>query len=152
MSQPEPTLVLTYDAVTPEIMADVLKRTGYRANLVENARGPQIQSAAQGMGFIVSFGNPGAGGEGSYADFAFQCWIGVQGELPQDLITSWNSGMRFARVFLSGEFLVLSMDVMVAGGVTENHLIGQCELWDRVIRDFILHLRRPATTVAQEAR
>ena len=121
-----------------------------RAALVENARAPQIQSAAQGMGFLVSFGNP-AGGEGSYADFAFQCWIGVQGELPADLVTSWNAGMRFARVFLSGEFLVLSMDVMVAGGVTENHLVGQCELWDRVIRDFILHLRRPVGAAPREA-
>jgi hypothetical protein len=51
--------------------------------------------------------------------------------------------MRFARLSRQGEHLVLSMDVVVAGGVTENHLVAQCELWDRVIRDFIMFLRKP---------
>ena len=130
-------------AVTPAAMAEALRRTGYRAALADNAGVPQVQSAAQGLGFIVSFGNPGQGGPGSYVDCAFQCWIGIQGELPDELITAWNQGMRFARMFRQGEHLVVTMDVVVAGGVTEGYLSGQCELWDRVIRDFILHLRRP---------
>lgn len=130
-------------AVTPAAIAEALRRTGYRAALADNAGVPQVQSAAQGLGFVVSFGNPSQSGEGSYADCAFQCWIGIQGELPDDLVTAWNQGMRFARMFRQGEHVVVSMDVVVAGGVTEDYLCGQCELWDRVIRDFILHLRRP---------
>jgi hypothetical protein len=52
--------------------------------------------------------------------------------------------MRFARLFRQDAFLVLTMDVVLAGGVTDDYLCAQCELWDRVIRDFILHLRNPA--------
>jgi hypothetical protein len=131
-------------AVNPEEMAAILRRTGYRATVAELAGQPQVQSAAQGLGFFIGFGNAEPAAPGAFIDLAFQCLISIQGEVPAGMIEGWNRSMRFARLFRQDAFLVLTMDVVLAGGVTDDYLCAQCELWDRVIRDFILHLRNPA--------
>lgn len=141
---------LILEHLTAEVVADILRRCGYRASVVENGRAQQVHSAAQGLGFLIGFGNALEGVDGQYADCVFQCWIGIQGDLPADLVPSWNHSMRFARLSRQGEHLVLSMDVVVTGGVTDKHLVAQCELWDRVIRDFIMFLRKPVQTESSE--
>ncbi|WP_428382608.1 YbjN domain-containing protein [Nevskia ramosa] len=141
-------------SVSPEDLAEVLRKTGYRAAVAEQQGGgqmggPQVQSAAQGLGFFIGFGNPlpasdaALGGSRQYVDFAFHCWLNIEGELRPDLVDSWNRGKRFARLFHQAPLLVLSMDVVVAGGVAEGFLIAHCELWDRILQDFIAHLRLP---------
>jgi hypothetical protein len=131
-------------AVTAEDIAAILHKCGYRASIVQQERGTQVQSAAQGLGFFVGLGNAQPEQPGSHLDFSFHCWITIQGELPLGLVGNWNQSMRFARLFRRGQLLVLTMDVLVAGGVTEAYLCAQCELWDRVIHDFIRHINRPA--------
>ena len=136
-------------AVTPALIADALQKCGYRAQAVERDGVRQLQSAAQGLGFFVSFGNPAAV-SGSFIDYSFQCWIAIEGTLAPELIDSWNRGKRFARLYRQEQMLVLIMDVLVAGGVTENYLRAQVEIWDRVLHDFVQHLRQsvPVTTAA----
>jgi hypothetical protein len=129
-------------STTPAAFAEILRRTGYRAAVVEQQGRVQVQSAAQGLGFFVAFGNPDPGAPGSHVDIAFHCLMTIQGELPAGLVERWNREMRFARLYRQDDFLVLCMDVMLAGGVSEEFLCAQCELWDRVIRDFILRIRR----------
>lgn len=148
-------------SVSPEDLAEVLRKTGYRAAVVEpqvggqtGPIGPQVQSAAQGLGFFIGFGNPlpavdaALGGSRHYVDFAFHCWLNIEGDLRPDLVDGWNRSKRFARLFHQAPLLVLSMDVVVAGGVSEAFLIAHCELWDRVLQDFIAHLRLPASNTA----
>jgi hypothetical protein len=137
--------------ITPTEFAETLRQSGYRATLVEQQERPQVQSAVQGIGFVVVFGNAAADEPGHYIDLAFQCLIAIQGELPPGLIETWNRDMRFARLFRHGDYLVLAMDFSLTGGVTAEHLCAQCDLWDRVIRDFILRLRvQPVSEVAEE--
>jgi hypothetical protein len=136
-------------STTPTAIAEILKASGYRANVVEHERYPQVQSAAQGLGFFVGFGNPAA--SGGYSDFSFHCWITIQGELPPHLIDGWNQNKRFARLYRQGQLLILTMDVIVAGGVAPSHLRAQIELWDRVIHDFMRHLKQPAPAAAAGA-
>ena len=138
-------------AITPSIIAEILKATGYRANVVERDGVQQVQSAAQGLGFFLGFGNAVPNASAQYVDFSFHCWITIQDELPAGLVESWNQSMRFARLFRQQQLLVLTMDVMVAGGVTEAFLCAQCELWDRVIADFIRHIKRPVAAAAAAA-
>lgn len=138
--------------VTAAAIAEALRASGYRANLVEQSGAPQIQSAAQGLGFYIGFGNAQAGVADAYTDFAFHCVLGIEGELAPGLIEGWNRGMRFARLFRQQDLLVLSMDVIVAGGVSDAHLHAQIELWDRLLRDFVRHLRgNDAPTAAEHA-
>lgn len=68
----------------------------------------------------------------------------VQGEVPAQLVPGWNQSRRFARMWLQGNFLVLEMDVTVAGGVTADHLRAQIGLWDRLLQELLLHLRQNA--------
>jgi hypothetical protein len=130
-----------FGAVSAEAVAAILRKTGYRASVVTQGGVPQVQSAAQGLGFLVAFGNPASDAGDAWVDFSLQCLIAIEGELPAGLVDDWNRGMRFARLFRQDQLLVLAMDVVVAGGVTEAFLCTQFELWDRVIRDLLRHLR-----------
>lgn len=140
-------MINLHQAVTPFLVAEVLRSAGYRAQLAETPSGRQVQSAAQGVGFFVAFGNASPTEEGQYADFSFHCWITIEGDLAPAVVESWNQNKRFARLFRSKQLLVLTQDVLVAGGVSDAHLQAQVEIWDRVIQDFLHHLKRlaPAT-------
>ena len=131
----------TLAAISPEEFAAILRRCGYRATVVEQGGRVQVQSAAQGIGFFAAPGNRLKEDESRHVDLALQSVIAIQGELPAGLVEGFNRDMRFARLFRSGDYLVLAMDIVLAGGVTEEHLCAQCELWDRILRDFILRLR-----------
>lgn len=126
--------------VSPQSLTDVLQAAGYRVNQSEQNGIVQLLSASQGIGYAVRFGNP-AVEQGSYVDFTFSCALRVQGELPQGVAEQWNATRRFARLSLQGEFLVMEMDVVLAAGVSSDHLRGNLELWDRLLQEFIVYLR-----------
>lgn len=131
----------TLAGISAEEFAGILRRCGYRATVVEQGGRTQVQSAAQGIGFFAAPGNRVQGDDTRFVDLALQSVIAVQGDLPPGLVEGFNHDMRFARLFRAGDHLVLAMDIVLAGGVTEEHLCAQCELWDRILRDFILRLR-----------
>ncbi|HVE07685.1 MAG TPA: YbjN domain-containing protein [Paraburkholderia sp.] len=146
--QAEETLI---EAVGVDPLADVFKAAGYRVTPAEQNGTVQLMSASQGVGFAVRFGNPGVEA-GTFLDFTLSCALQVQGELPAEIVASWNRTKRFARLWEQGQFLVLEMDVVVAGGISERNVRSLIELWDRLIREFLLHLRnRPAMAAAEAA-
>lgn len=163
------------EAVSIEQLAQVFRAAGYRVTMAEQNGAVQLMSASQGVGFAVRFGNVAAGfavpdaasragsQAGSqavaqtatdalrYLDYTLSCVLQVQGELPADLVASWNRTKRFARLANHGPFLALEMDVVVAGGVSGRYLRSTIELWDRLIQEFLLHLRNRPAMAAQEA-
>ncbi|MDN7902975.1 YbjN domain-containing protein [Burkholderia diffusa] len=149
------------EAISAERLADVLRRAGYRVTAAEQNGTVQLMSASQGIGFAVRFGNPamafapqGADAQAaglSYIDYTLSCVLQVQGELPAELVAEWNRTKRFARLASHGQFLALEMDVVVAGGVSERYLRSTIELWDRLIQEFLLHLRNRPAMAEQEA-
>lgn len=134
--------------VSPQSLTDVLQAAGYRVNQTEQSGIVQLLSASQGIGYAVRFGNPAAE-QGRYVDFTFSCALRVQGELPAGLAELWNASRRFARLSVQGEFLVMEMDVVVAAGVSDDHLRGNLELWDRLLQEFIVYLREYSQNAAQ---
>jgi len=147
------------EAISAERLADILRRAGYRVTVAEQNGAMQMMSASQGVGFAVRFGNPAAGlvPQGTdaaaipYIDYTLSCVLQVQGDLPAELVANWNRTKRFARLASHGAFLALEMDVVVAGGVSERHLRSTVELWDRLIQEFLLHLRNRPALAEQEA-
>lgn len=146
--------------VTPQSLTEVLQAAGYRVNETEQNGIVQLLSASQGIGYAVRFGNP-TPMPGQYLDFTFSCALRVQGELPAGLAELWNASRRFARLSVQGEFLVMEMDVVVAAGVSPEHLRSNLELWDRLLQEFIVYLREfsqnaarmhPAVEPAEAAR
>ena len=138
--------------VSPQSLTDVLQAAGYRVNQSEQNGIVQLLSASQGIGYAVRFGNP-ALEQGNFVDFTFSCALRVQGDLPQGVAEQWNATRRFARLSLQGEFLVMEMDVVVAAGVSNEHLRGNLELWDRLLQEFIVYLRDfSQTTAVQTAK
>lgn len=135
------------NSVTTESLTDLLQGAGYRVNQTEQNGIVQLLSASQGIGYAVRLGNPG-NEAGHYVDFTYSCALRVQGELPAGLAQLWNASRRFARLSLQGEFLVMEMDVVVAG-VGESHLRSQLELWDRLLQEFIVYLREYSQQAAQ---
>ena len=134
--------------VSPVSLTDLLQGAGYRVNSSEQNGIVQLLSASQGIGFSVRFGNP-AVEAGHYVDFTFSCALRVQGELPEGLAQTWNTSRRFARLAVQGEFLVMEMDVVVAAGVSADHLRSNLELWDRLLQEFIVYLREFSQQAAQ---
>ncbi|HYG45808.1 MAG TPA: YbjN domain-containing protein [Bordetella sp.] len=130
-------------ALSADSLTDLLQRAGYRVTRSEQNGLVQLLSASQGVGFSVRFGNPGTQ-PGEYVDYTLSCALRVQGDLPAGLAEGWNLSKRFARMATQGAFLVLEMDVVVAGGVNEAHLLAMAELWDRVLQEFLLYLRQYA--------
>ena len=133
--------------VTVQSLTDLLQDAGYRVNPSEQNGIVQLLSASQGIGFAVRFGNPSPEQDG-YVDFTYSCALRVQGQLPEGLTQVWNASRRFARLSQQGEFLLMEMDVVVAG-VGASHLRSQLELWDRLLQEFIVYLREYSQQAAQ---
>ncbi|NYH20405.1 YbjN domain-containing protein [Paraburkholderia bryophila] len=147
------------EAVSIDRLAEILKAAGYRVTVAEQNGALQLMSASQGVGFSVRFGNAVQVAAAAatdpaavrYLDYTHSCVLQVQGELPMELVASWNRTKRFARLADHGPFLALAMDVIVAGGVTERYLRSTIELWDRLIQEFLLHLRNRPVLAEQQA-
>ncbi|PTQ87381.1 YbjN domain-containing protein [Agitococcus lubricus] len=129
--------------VSPQQMVDMLQKVGCRAVIKQEAQQVQVHSAAQGLNFAISFGQ--AQGEG-FTDIAFSCAIKIEGDPPAQLIDGWNQQKRFTRLLKQGEWLVLVMDVLVAGGVTPVWLSSQCELWDGLLKEYVRYLQNPSAS------
>lgn len=136
------------NAISPRQLAEILQQAGYRAAEVQHGNSVQIQSAAQGLNFAIAFGNAAPGVEGGFSDFSFSCPLQIQGDLDPQLLESWNSTRRFARLSRQGHWLVLVQDVLIAGGVSPEWLRAQCELWDGILREYLRHLQTPLTPAA----
>jgi len=143
-------------SISPARVQEILQGAGYRVTSSELNGATQLFSAAQGIGFIVRFGNA-AQDQGEYLDYSYSCALQVQGgELPAGLVESWNATKRFARLARHENFLVLESDVVLAGGVTETHVRAMTELWDRLLQEYVLFLRQfsvqsPVATVEETA-
>ncbi|RKP52493.1 YbjN domain-containing protein [Trinickia fusca] len=148
------------EAVSIDQVAEIFRAAGYRVTPAEQNGMVQLMSASQGVGFAIRFGNvaPAVAGQDvpasaesvRYLDYTLSCVLQVQGELPAELVSSWNRTKRFARLATHGAFLALEWDVLVAGGVSERHVHATIELWDRLIQELLLHLRNRPAMAAQE--
>jgi len=128
--------------ITPAEIAAVLQDAGFRADVIDEDGKPRVRSAVQGLAFSICFVSPPEG-EQQYSDFSFHCPLRIKGSLPDGIVNRWNRNKRFARLVRNEHFLYVTMDVMLSGGVTSEHLRAQCELWDRLIRELFMHLQQP---------
>jgi hypothetical protein len=129
--------------LTVEALRSALQQVGYRVEEVTDpvTHLPYLRSATGGLAFDVRPGNRLSDLDDGFVDIAFTAILQVQGELPLEVVNRWNTMRRFARLQLSQPFLVLCLDVSVAGGVMANHLRGQIEIWDRLVQELITYLR-----------
>jgi Putative bacterial sensory transduction regulator len=132
--------------VTLEELRTALQAAGYRAELVTDGNISLLRSATNGLGFDVRPGNPFPGKPDHFSDVAFVAVLTVQGSMPLDLVNKWNRMHRFCRLFVdkpqgSAEFLVLTLDLSIAGAVSPNYVRTQLQIWDSLIQQLIPWLR-----------
>jgi hypothetical protein len=140
------------NTINAEQVSDAIKAAGCAVTTTEQDGTTWLHSASHGIGFQVLWGN--AVTPGQYADFTLSCPLRVQGGvLPEGVLTEWHRTKRFARVALHGDFVVLEMDVMVAGGVAPAHLAVSLLLWTQMMGQFFLYLRnyKPEAAAGSEA-
>ncbi|WP_287497855.1 YbjN domain-containing protein [Pandoraea sp. CB10b_02] len=126
--------------VTSAQVADAIRAAGCAVSVQQDDLVTRLHSASHGIGYQVHWGNQT--GVDQYLDFTLSCPLRVQGgELPDGLLNEWHRSRRFARVAAHGEFLVLEMDVFVAGGVSQEFLRFSLRLWVEMMGQFFLHLR-----------
>ncbi|MDC8757979.1 YbjN domain-containing protein [Janthinobacterium fluminis] len=135
-------------------VSDAIKAAGCAVTRIEQDGVVHLHSASHGVGFQVLWGNVAVPGQ--YADLTLSCPLRVQGgELPDGILAEWHRSKRFARVAQHGDFLVLEMDVLAAGGVSPAYLDISLQLWTQMMGQFFLHLRNfsaaaPAPAAAAE--
>ncbi len=119
---------------TTESLRDLLQRFGYRAEIVadEVTGAMLLRSATSGMNFDIRPGNRLADHPAQFVDLSFLGLFKIEGELPLGPLNDWNNARRFSRLHLAQGFLLLDMDVTVAGGVTPDHLRAHLEIWDQL--------------------
>ena len=145
MEQDNNTLLHT---VSADQVADAIKAIGCAVTSAEQDGVTRLHSASHGIGFQVLWGNVAA--PGKYADLTLSCPLRVQGgSLPAGLLEEWHRSKRFARVAVHGDFVVLEMDVLVAGGVTTDFLTLNLQLWTQMMGQFFLHLRNFSAATPQ---
>lgn len=121
-------------------VADAIRAAGCAVTSVQDGQTVRLQSASHGIGFQVLWGN--AVGPDQYLDFTLSCPLHVQGgKLPEGLFNAWHRTRRFARVSAHGDFVVLEMDVVAAGGVHADYVTVAMQLWTQMMGQFFLHLR-----------
>ncbi|HEY4317897.1 MAG TPA: YbjN domain-containing protein [Herbaspirillum sp.] len=137
-------------SMTPDQVSDAIKGIGCAVTAFEQEGVTRLHSAAHGVGFQVLWGNALAAG--LYADFTLSCPLRVQGGvLPEGLLGEWYRTKRFARVAQHGDFVVLEMDVIVAGGVNPAHIQLSLQLWTQMMGQFFLFLRSYTANAAAAA-
>lgn len=146
----EPAMSDIIHTITLDSLREILQQAGYRVETVTDpvANSAYLRSATAGLAFDIRPGNRLAGADQGFADIAFVAVLQVQGELPLDLVNRWNATRRFVRLQLSQPFLVLSLDVSVAGGVAPGHLRAQIEIWDHLMQQLIAYLREELPKIA----
>ena len=129
-------------SVTPEQLGEIMQVAGYRTEHRTDTNGtPLIASATGGISFNVRLGNRAIAPVEGYIDFTYLTVIKIEGDFPLDRINDWNRNKRFSRLHKVDDFIVLDMDIIVAGGVTQNHIRATMELWDRLLQEMMGWLR-----------
>ncbi|UVA80579.1 YbjN domain-containing protein [Pandoraea commovens] len=137
-NESSPLDVITF--MTSAQVADAIRAAGCAVSVQQDDLVTRLHSASHGIGYQVHWGNQA--GVDQYLDLTLSCPLRIQGgDLPEGLINEWHRSRRFARVAAHGEFLVLEMDVFVAGGVTSEFLRFSMRLWVEMMGQFFLHLR-----------
>jgi hypothetical protein len=141
----------TLEKLTLDGLRELIQLAGYRVETVTDpvANIPYLRSATNGLAFDIRPGNRLAADEQGFIDVALIAVLQVQGDLPLDVVNRWNATRRFARLQLSPPFLALSLDVSVAGGVSQNHLRAQIEIWDQLVQQLVIFLREELATLAK---
>jgi hypothetical protein len=132
--------------MTLESLRDLLQDSGYRVETVGEGGIRFLRSASSRFAFDIRPGNGIVGAADHFGDIAFVALLAVQGTLPLDLVNRWNCTRRFGRLFLDQsipgqDFLVLSMDVSFIGGVSQQQLRAQIEIWDSLLQQLVPWLR-----------
>ena len=136
--------------LTSDLVSDAIKAAGCAVTAVDQDGIVQLHSASHGIGFQVLWGNPMSANR--YADCTLSCPLRVQGgTLPESVVGEWHRTKRFARLAQHGDFLVLEMDVLVAGGVSAAYLNVCLQLWTQMMGQFFLYLRNYTPAAGEPA-
>lgn len=143
--------VMTF--VTLDTLRTLIHDAGFRAETVVDGSVTLLRSASNGLGFDIRSGNVFSEKPDHLADVAFVAVFAVQGGFPLDLLNLWNRTHRFGRLFIDRtvperEFLVLSLDVSVLGGVTAAYLRHKLLIWDSLVQQLVPWLREQLGKIA----
>jgi hypothetical protein len=139
----------TIMSVTPETMGEILQSAGCRVEHAKDPEGiPVIGSATNGMTFNIRFVNKAPAPLEGYIDLTYITILKFDQPLPLETINEWNRSRRFARLNISEDLLIMDMDVILSGGVSETHLRTSLEIWDRMMQELIAFIRNKSPAPA----
>ncbi|MEI5677093.1 MULTISPECIES: YbjN domain-containing protein [unclassified Mesorhizobium] len=136
--------------ITRGLLAEILGECGWKVTLEGNDEAPRIASAVNGVNFNIHFGTRCTDGDG-WTDFTVSAPFAIDEEISSVLGAFWNRRNRFARVYRTDKQLLIEMDVIVAGGVSRDHLKYQFAVWNDLTTLFLRHLKADHAVLARQS-
>lgn len=135
--------------VTSDLLAEILGECGWRGALEGSGETLRIVSAVNDVNFNIYFGTKCIDGDG-WTDFTISAPFVIDQEISSVLGAFWNRRNRFARVYRTDTQILIDMDVIVAGGVSRDHLAYQFAVWSDLTRLFLRHLKADHAVLARQ--
>jgi hypothetical protein len=130
--------------VSVDDLSTLLQARGFRVERLEQGGEELLRSASSGFPFHIRFGNKATPDGHDHLDFTLSLVIKVDAFDLAPLVSEWNRSKRFGRLHAEADVVALEMDVLVAGGVTDNHILARVEIWDRLMHELVRSLRLKA--------
>jgi len=127
-------------SISPQAICELLQRRGFRASILEGSDGPIVESATEGLTFQVRFRSVPTS-DGTWSDWTNVLVVRLDTQIDSGFVDTWNRTWRYGRLSISENHLLLAMDVSIAGGVTEEHIRVQNQVWDKLVRKLAAELR-----------
>lgn len=123
---PAPALIATTDATR---LAAALRAAGFAAEVSRKAEGPVVLASFDGVAFQATASNCLAGAA-ACTDIELYARFADRPRPRLELLNGWNNRTRYARAFLDPDGVAaLQFDIGLSGGISQDNLEFQLELW-----------------------
>lgn len=124
-------------AITPNILQDLLWDAGFRVEMAWTpaGAGPSLCSTSPMVAFDFDLFDPLPGDASHYAGFSLRAGL-LCFPSPQ-FLKRWNVDHSGTCLFQRGDLLILSKDVILAGGASRDQLRTLFALWDCLVQELI---------------
>ncbi len=138
-----PLTAQTVTAGNPQSVVDAIQALGYRATLTTDPLGkPLVQSAIEGINYVVYFYSCGAETNDECLDLLFSArFVLDSGGVPMSLANDWNTMKLFGEAVVDEDKNPgLTYFITTVGGLSQENFTEVVKLWGITVSQFKDHI------------
>ena len=120
----------------------IMSQASYKPKLSDDSYGdPLVSVTSGGLIYEIQFYGCETAEPRECTSLMYSAGFDANGSRSPELMNLWNRDRRFTRAYMEEDGdLRLEMDVVVAGGVTEDMLGNHVSVWDEALAEFSSHI------------